>query len=111
VTAALNEVRAVDLELASPRALEDAEIELELDGAIELEGYAGLRELSWRTDLDAGANRLSLPVIVRGPEGGFVRVVVRDGDSERSFTVAVRPATGSAPVGRLDGTFDRLNRV
>lgn len=111
VTAAVNEVRSVDLELASPRALKDAEIELELDGSIELEGYAGLRELSWRTDLEAGANQLSLPVVVRGPEGGLVRVVVRDGDNERSFTVAVRAAAGSAPVGRRDGTFDRLNRV
>lgn len=99
VTAAIDEVRSVDLELGSARAVDDAEIRLVVDGAIELEGYEGYRELSWRTDLDAGANQLSLPVVVRGPAGGQLRVVVRNGARARSFSVNVRASGAEVPVG------------
>lgn len=110
VTAALGQVESVDLELASATRLEGAEIRLVLDGAIELEGYEGYRELSWITDLDAGTNRLSLPVVVRDLSGGRLSVVVSTGDGQRSFLVDVR-AAGGPPVGRLEGTDSADGRV
>lgn len=116
VTAAVDEVHSVDLELDSPTALDGAEIRLVLDGAIELQGYEGHRELSWQADLDAGANQLSLPVVVRGPAGGQLRVVVSTGEGRRSFRVDVRSEgaespEGAAPVGMREGTVRPAGRV
>ncbi len=101
VTLALNESREVSVVLDSPAALSDAEIHVVLSGAIGLRGFDDERELRWRTDLDRGVNRLTLPLVAFGPGGGQVLVEVTHGEKRRSFVVDVRTNTsrGSADVG------------
>jgi hypothetical protein len=93
VRLALNQPRAVTVTLESPEALANAEVRVELRGAVALEGYDGQRELRWMTDLDRGVNQLTLPVMAIDTTGGQVLVEVTHGDKRRTFILDVRAAT------------------
>jgi hypothetical protein len=94
VRLALNEPHPVAMTLESPEALADAEVRVELRGAVALDGYAGERELRWMTDLDRGINQLTLPVVALDATGGQVLVEVTHGDKRRTFIVDVRGGAG-----------------
>ncbi len=96
VRLALHEVRAINVSLDSPEALQGAEIRIVLTGAIGLDGFADERELRWMTDLDRGVNQLTLPVVALGPNGGQVMVEVQYGDKRRAFVVDVQTTDDSA---------------
>ncbi len=84
---ALGEPRSMDIAIETDRALAGANISIVLSGGIELDGYGHRRELSWTTDLEAGVNRLSLPVRAIDPAGGQMVVRLDHPDSEQIFVV------------------------
>jgi hypothetical protein len=90
VRLAMNEPRNVTVELDAPEPLERAELHVELRGAIGLDGYDDQRDLRWSTDLDRGANQLTLPLVVRGERGGQLLVEVLHGERRRTFVIDVR---------------------
>ena len=90
VRTALNQRRDVTVTLESPEPLADAEVRVELRGAVELEGYTGQRELRWSTDLERGINQLTLPVVAIDARGGQVLVEVTHGQKRRTFVLDVR---------------------
>ena len=92
VRLALNRPSEVTVTLDSPEPLVNAEVRVELRGAVALEGYAGQRELRWSTDLDRGINQLTLPVVAIDATGGQVLVEVTHGDKRRTFVLDVRTA-------------------
>jgi hypothetical protein len=89
LTVALNEPRNVNISLTTDEAFADAEIHVVLSGAVGLDGYPGQRELVWKTSLDAGVNRLTLPVVATGENGGQLLVEVLHGGKRRTFLVDV----------------------
>ncbi len=92
VRLALNRPSDVTVTLESSEPLVNAEVRVELRGAVALDGYAGQRELSWSTDLDRGINQLTLPVVAIDASGGQVLVEVTHGDKRRTFVLDVRTA-------------------
>jgi hypothetical protein len=82
----------VTVQLESPEPLANAEVRVELRGGVELDGYAGQRELRWSTDLDRGVNQLTLPVVAIDANGGQVLVEVTHGQKRRTFLLDVRTA-------------------
>jgi len=92
VRLALNRPSDVTVTLESPEPLVNAEVRVELRGAVALDGYAGQRELRWSTDLDRGINQLTLPVVAIDASGGQVLVEVTHGDKRRTFVLDVRAA-------------------
>jgi len=90
VTLTLHEPHNVNIALDTPSPLMDAEIRVVLTGAIELDGFENQRELRWRTNLEAGANQLTLPVIATASGGGQLLVEVHHGQKRRTFVVDVR---------------------
>jgi len=90
VRAALNQPSNVTVALDSPERLANAEVRVELRGGVELEGYAGQRELRWSTDLERGVNQLTLPVVAIDAHGGQVLVEVTHGQKRRTFLLDVR---------------------
>ena len=94
VRIALHQRSDVTVTLESPERLTNAEVRVELRGAVALDGYAGQRELRWSTDLDRGVNQLTLPVVAIDATGGQVLVEVTHGDKRRTFVLDVR-ATAS----------------
>lgn len=67
VSVTLDRLQTVNLALSSKRALDDATMVLELPAGVELQGRPAQRVLRWHTDIEAGANRLSLPLIAHEP--------------------------------------------
>lgn len=90
VRAALNMPSNVTVALDSPERLANAEVRVELRGGVELDGYAGQRELRWSTNLEQGVNQLTLPVVAIDSHGGQVLVEVTHGQKRRTFLLDVR---------------------
>ncbi|SFC27490.1 hypothetical protein SAMN05660443_2027 [Marinospirillum celere] len=72
--------------IISDQDYSDAEISLALAGNLQLEGYANQRELTWRTQLKAGQNLLTLPIQVL-EQGGELQVSSRFGDQKHQVIV------------------------
>jgi len=90
VSVALNMPQDITVTLESPEPLADAEVRVELRGAVALAGYANQRELRWSTSLDRGINQLTLPVVALEATGGQVLVEVAHGAKRRTFVLDVR---------------------
>ena len=86
-TVAVGESRQMDLAFETDLALAGATITILLAGSVEIDGYGTQRELTWSEDLDAGVNRLSLPVMASGFEGGQMVVRLEHPLSEQVFVV------------------------
>lgn len=84
---ALGEPRQMNLAFETDRHLDGATITILLSGDVEIEGYGMQRELSWSEDLDAGVNRLSLPVLANGVDGGQMIVRMTHPLSEQVFVI------------------------
>lgn len=83
----LEEPRLMNLAFETDRVLAGATITIFLSGSVEIEGYGPRRELSWTENLEAGVNRLSLPVIANGFEGGQMVVRLEHPQSKQVFVV------------------------
>ncbi len=83
----LDEARPMNLAFETGRPLAGATITIMVSGDVEIDGYGAQRELSWSEDLDAGVNRLSLPLIANGFGGGQVVVRLSHPDSTQLFVV------------------------
>ena len=83
----IEEPRQMNLAFETDRVLEGARITILLSGSVEIDGYGPSRELSWTETLDAGVNRLSLPVIANGFDGGQIVVRLDHPQSEQVFVV------------------------
>jgi len=86
----LEEPRQMNLAFETDRVLDGAKITILLSGSIEIDGYGPRRELSWTDDLETGVNRLSLPVIANGFEGGQIVVRLEHPQSEQVFVVRLQ---------------------
>ena len=84
---ALGEPRQMNLAFETDRPLDGATISILLSGDVEIEGYGVQRELTWSENLDAGVNRLSLPVLASGPNGGQMIVRMTHPMSEQVFVI------------------------
>jgi hypothetical protein len=89
LTMSLNETRDVRVTIDSPEAFMDVEVRVVLAGGIELQGFRARRELRWTTDLEAGVNRLTLPIVASDSSGGKLMVAVGHGDKQRAFVVQI----------------------
>jgi hypothetical protein len=89
-TVALGEPRDMDIVIETDRVLPGATVSILLAGDVELDGYGARRELSWTVDLNAGINRLTLPVVAVDPAGGRMVVRLDHPDSEQMFVVRLK---------------------
>lgn len=87
---ALHEPREMDIAIETDQPLLGATITILLSGDVELEGFAGRRELTWTEDLKAGINRLRIPVLAMGTRGGQMVVRLTHPLSEQVFIIRLR---------------------
>lgn len=92
----LNQTRTVRLALSSRRDLTDATVVLELPAGVDLEGLPARRILSWQTDISAGENRLSLPLIAHEP--GVRELVARIEHEGKSREMRIRLNTHEGEI-------------
>jgi len=84
------EPREMNIAIDTETALPGATVSLTLYGSIELAGYSSQRHLSWTADLDAGVNKLTLPIIALDDAGGQVIVRLDHPDNQQEFLVTLR---------------------
>jgi hypothetical protein len=89
VTIALAEPKIVNLVFSSATELDDATLTVSLPQGIEIEGFAGQREITWMTSLHAGKNILPLRLIATTPHGGEVLARLEHDDRDRTFRIRV----------------------
>lgn len=89
LTMAVNEVRDISVSIESPEALSDARIRVLLVGGIGLDRFEGRSVIDWKTDLDAGINHLTLPVVALDGGGGELFVEVEHNRKRKVFAVHV----------------------
>lgn len=96
LTMALHESRDVNVTIDAPEALTDVDVRVVLAGGIDLDGLEGQRELKWKTDLEAGVNRLTLPIVASDSSGGKLLVSLGYGDKQQTFVVQIDVADAGA---------------
>ena len=87
---AMNEPRQMNLAFETDRQLQGATISILISGDVEIDGYGSQHELTWTEDLDAGINRLSLPVLASGNSGGKMVVRLSHPQSKQVFVINLR---------------------
>ena len=60
-----------------------------LPDGIEIDGFAGQREITWRTSLKAGNNVLPLTLIATSPAGGELLAVLQHEEDDKIFRLQV----------------------
>ena len=86
----MSEPRDLNIAIDVDTAMPGATVSVSIYGGIELAGYASQRHLSWTTDLDAGVNKLSLPIIALDNSGGQVIVRLEHPQSQQEFLIQLR---------------------
>lgn len=89
VTVVLEEPRTVNLVFSSATELADAVLTVNLPAGIEIEGFAGQREITWITSLQAGKNILPLRLIATTPHGGELLARLEHDNRDRTFRIRV----------------------
>lgn len=84
------EARPMHVAIEADRPLDGATISILLSGDVRIDGYGDRRELVWTDDLHAGINKLTLPLIAIGDEGGQMVVRLDHPDSDQLFVVQLR---------------------
>ncbi len=85
----IEEPRTVNLVFSSATPLTDATMTVSLPQGIEVMGFLGQREITWKTSLKEGKNILPLTLIATSPLGGELLATLRHADDDRSFRVQV----------------------
>jgi len=89
VTMALETPQTFNLVFSSASALRDATMTVTLPEGIELEGFAGQREITWITSLTDGRNILPLTLIATSPLGGELLATLQHENNDKLFRLQV----------------------
>lgn len=95
ISVAMNQSHTVRLLFDAEKDFEQVQITLELPRHMDLDGYPGIKQLSWQTRLDKGGNILALPLKAVGEGQGELIAQVNYGDKHKVFKVLVKtPVNG-----------------
>jgi hypothetical protein len=97
VTLAVERPETVRMVFSSAKPLQAATLSLALPENVELVGYAGQRELTWKTDLREGQNLLQLPLVAHGAVKDELFARLSHGTSTKTFRLKFEIAKSSSP--------------
>ncbi len=89
VTMALESPQTFNLVFSSSTPLAGASMTVTLPEGIEIEGFTGQREITWRTSLKAGRNILPLKLIATSPVGGELLATLQHEGDDKVFRLRV----------------------
>ena len=90
--------QTVDLVFNLANELSEATLTLELPDKIEISGYPGKRQLSWKTSFKRGANRLALPLIATEEFNGVLIAHLRNKGTTKTFRVKIDSSQPSSSL-------------
>ena len=85
----LEEPHTVNLVFASNEALDTATLTVLLPAGLELAGFPGQREITWRTSLSAGKNLLPLTLVATAAVSGEILATLEHDSRGRTFRLRV----------------------
>lgn len=89
LTIALDKTQDITIAITSAEALAGAQIRVALSGGIAMQGAGGRRDIRWTADINAGVNRLTLPVRAISTEDAQLLVEVLHDSKSRTYLVPV----------------------
>ena len=89
VTMALEVPQTLNLAFSSATALEGATMTVILPEGVEVDGFAGQREITWMTSLKEGRNILPLTLIATAPVSGELLATLQHEDDDKTFRLQV----------------------
>ena len=89
VTMALEAPQTFNLVFSSSEALTGASMTVTLPAGIEIDGFAGQREITWMTSLKEGRNILPLTLVATSPFGGELLATLQHVDDNKIFRLQV----------------------
>lgn len=89
VRVVMYEAREIGVAIDAGAAMPGATLTVFVEGGIDLVGFGERREVSWQTDLDAGTNLLSLPIIAHSLQDGRLTALVEHGERVQRIDVRV----------------------
>lgn len=95
---AMNQTRTVKLVFEAPTDLAEVTLSVALPENIELEGYAGQRQLVWQTSLNKGQNVLALPIMATGSGQGELVAQLSYGEKTKQFHLVLKTADDGALI-------------
>ena len=92
VLMALGEQQEVSIAIDAERDLPNTMVNVTLSNGFEIAGFGEQRTLSWTTDLEAGVNKLSLPISAISEVDGQLLVHLEHEGTKRTFRVELKVA-------------------
>jgi len=89
VTMALEIPQTFNLVFSSATPLSGATMTVSLPEGIEVDGFAGRREITWRTSLKEGKNILPLTLVATSPFGGELLATLHHENDDKTFRLQV----------------------
>ncbi len=102
INLAVNQARTVKLVFDAPTDLAEVTLSVALPENIELEGYAGHKQLVWQTSLNKGQNVLALPVIATGNGQGELVAQLTYGDKTKQFHIVLKTTSDGALIYQIN---------
>ena len=90
VTIAMESTKSINLVFSAAQDLADARVSLRLPDGLEVNGYAGRKEISWTTDLHKGKNVLRLPLRAHARLADELIAQLDHDSGSKTFRVKVR---------------------
>ncbi len=96
INIAMHSVSTVKLMFEVPDALADVTLSIELPANVELQGYPGQQQLSWKTQLKKGQNILALPVLATEAGSGELIAQLKYGNKTKSLRIILQSTQNGA---------------
>ena len=101
ITVSLDQVRTVRLMFEAPADLDHVTLSVILPQNIELDGFAGQKQLVWQTSLKKGENILALPVTAIADGQGELIAELNYGEKTKQFRVVLKTVNNGALLYQL----------
>ena len=96
ISVAMHSVSTVKLMFEVPDALADVTLSVKLPANVELQGYPGQQQLSWKTSLKKGQNVLALPVLAIESGSGEMVAQLTYGNKTKSLRIVLKSTDNGA---------------
>ena len=96
INVAMHSISTVKLMFEVPNELADVTLSVKLPANVELQGYPGQQQLSWKTSLKKGQNVLALPVLAIEAGSGEMVAQLTYGNKTKSLRILLKSTDNGA---------------
>ena len=87
ISISVNEIKTIKLMIDAQSAFENVDLSINVPEHMQIDGYPGYQQLSWKTNLQKGSNILELPLMAVEHGKGELIAQIKYGDKTQTFRV------------------------